>query len=162
MHGDVHSWKLSEFYSWDDFKQMPADIQVEYINRMSDKYSVGLSTLSLVLFGLNDDQAIRKYLRTHNLLDRVTVKSARGASKGRCELIEDLRKARADVPSTAELAKEAAQSTYKIGTEIQGSAALMKSMTVMMDGFDDTVLAFLRSQCEGKKVEVQIDVHIVE
>ena len=31
MNGECKTWKLTKFYTWKEFKEMPDDIQVEYL-----------------------------------------------------------------------------------------------------------------------------------
>ena len=50
MNGPVKSWKMTEFYTWDEFKSMPKDIQAEYLNYLIKQYGVGTRTISSVLF----------------------------------------------------------------------------------------------------------------
>ena len=50
QHGPVESWKMSEFYTWEQFRKMPKDIQVEYLNYIIDNYEIGLSAISEYLF----------------------------------------------------------------------------------------------------------------
>ena len=118
MNGDVMNYKLSEFYTWEQFLAMPSDIQVEYINRMSEYYGVGLSTLSMILFGKKGDQALKKHFEKANLLGQLRVTSHRGAQAGRVRLVEDMRRAeqnRIEIPSTKELAADAKKSVITIG-----------------------------------------------
>lgn len=51
QHGPVESWNLTKFYSWEEFKKMPVDLQAEYINRLIDTYHVGIRYISSHLFG---------------------------------------------------------------------------------------------------------------
>lgn len=60
-HGPVSSWKMSDFYTWDEFKKMPLDIQVEWLNHVLDKYNVSLSTISAEVFQLST-KALGTYL----------------------------------------------------------------------------------------------------
>lgn len=92
MNGSVTNYKLSEFYSWEQFLAMPSDIQVEYINRMSEHYNVGLSTLSMTLFGKKDDQTLRKHFEKAGLTKNLKVERHRGGHAGRVRLVDDMRR----------------------------------------------------------------------
>lgn len=119
MNGSVINYKLSEFYSWDEFLAMPSDIQVEYINRMSEHYSIGLSTLSMTLFGKKDDQTLRKHFIKTGLMDKLKVEKHRGGHAGRVRLVDDMRKATQEeitVPSTKSLAEDAKKSVVTVGS----------------------------------------------
>lgn len=53
LNGEMISYDFKKFYSWEEFKEMPSGIQVEYINSIINRYDVGLATISEHLFGLN-------------------------------------------------------------------------------------------------------------
>ena len=118
MNGDIMNYKLSEFYTWEQFLAMPSDIQVEYINRMSEYYNVGLSTLSMTLFGRKDDQILRKHFTKVGLMDKLKVERHHGGHAGRVRLVDDMQRAeqnRIEIPSTKELAADAKKSVVTIG-----------------------------------------------
>lgn len=127
MNGSVINYKLSEFYSWDEFLAMPSDIQVEYINRMSEHYNIGLSTLSVTLFGKKDDQTLRKHFMKAGLMEKLKVEKHRGGHAGRIRLVDDMRKAAKPetdpeapitgqpLPSLKALAEDAKKSVVTIG-----------------------------------------------
>lgn len=127
MNGSVTNYKLSEFYSWDEFLAMPGDIQIEYVTRMSEHYNVGLSTLSVTLFGRKDDQTLRKHFVKAGLMDKLKVTSHRGAQIGRVRLVDDMRRATKSetdpeapvaeptLPSLKALAEDAKKSVVTIG-----------------------------------------------
>lgn len=76
QHGPVESWNLNKFYSYQEFKFMPDDIQIEYINHLIEKYHVGLQAISLHVFGLSAT-ALSTYLSRKEALDKVTVRGNR-------------------------------------------------------------------------------------
>lgn len=53
LSGECMSYDLTKVYSWQDFKALPKHIQQEYIQRLVDKYGVGVRTISQTLFGLS-------------------------------------------------------------------------------------------------------------
>lgn len=50
MNSEVKSWNLNEFYTWNDFKQMPKDLQIEYLQNLTNKYKVGCGAIEKSLF----------------------------------------------------------------------------------------------------------------
>ena len=50
MNSEVKSWNLNEFYTWNDFKQMPKDLQIEYLQNLTNKYKVGSGAIEKSLF----------------------------------------------------------------------------------------------------------------
>lgn len=61
MNGECRSWNMEKFYSWDEFKKMPEDIQIRYVNYLLNKYNCAIKTLSEVVFGKSTG-TLRMYL----------------------------------------------------------------------------------------------------
>lgn len=76
QHGPVESWNLNKFYSYQEFKFMPDDIRIEYLNHLIEKYRVGLQAISLHVFGLSAT-ALSAYLSRKEILDKITVRGNR-------------------------------------------------------------------------------------
>ena len=76
QHGPVESWNLNKFYSYQEFKFMPDDIQIEYLNHLIEKYHVGLQSISLYVFGLSAT-ALSAYLSRKEIRDKITVRGNR-------------------------------------------------------------------------------------
>lgn len=70
MNSEPVKWCLRDFYTWNDFKKMPSDIQVEYLQSLTDKYKVTCTAISTALFQLTD-KALYDYLIRHNLYTKV-------------------------------------------------------------------------------------------
>lgn len=140
MNGSVINYKLSEFYSWDEFLAMPSDIQIEYINRMSEHYNIGLSTLSVTLFGKKDDQTLRKHFMKAGLMEKLKVEKHHGGRVGRIRLVDDMRKAAQPetdpeqpitgqpLPSLKSLAEDAKKSVVTIGERREEVAKVKNEM----------------------------------
>ena len=140
MNGSVTNYKLSEFYSWDEFLAMPSDIQVDYINRMSEYYNIGLSTLSVTLFGRKDDQTLRKHFMKAGLMGKLKVEKHHGGHAGRIRLVDDMRKASQPetgpetpitgqpLPSLKTLAEDAKKSVVTIGERREEVAKVKNEM----------------------------------
>ncbi len=54
MNGECRSWNLNGFYSWDEFKKMPDDIKITWLNRMLNKFGVRLCDISKIVFHKSD------------------------------------------------------------------------------------------------------------
>ena len=79
MSGPVQTWKMTEFYSWEEFKQMPKDIQAEYLNYVIFKYGVGIETISTVIFEKSRTTLV-KYISDNGLKSMITETGKKGAS----------------------------------------------------------------------------------
>lgn len=53
LNGEVITWDMKKFYSYDEFKKMPSDIRIRYINSMMTRYDIGISTISSHVFQLS-------------------------------------------------------------------------------------------------------------
>lgn len=51
MNGPVAEYNMKTFYSWQEFKAMPLDIQEEYITKLMNRYEIGCKTISINQFG---------------------------------------------------------------------------------------------------------------
>lgn len=70
MNSEVKSWNLNEFYTWDDFKQMPKDIQIEYLQGLTNKYKVGQSAIETSLFRIAKG-TLGHYLQNRLMTDKI-------------------------------------------------------------------------------------------
>lgn len=78
MNSEVKSWNLNEFYTWNDFKQMPKDIQVEYLQNLTNKYKVGQSAIETSLFQIAKG-TLGYHLQKHLMTDKIKWIAFRGA-----------------------------------------------------------------------------------
>lgn len=92
-HGPVESWKMSEFYTVKEFKKMPKDIQVEYLNYLMDKYGVGLQTISIHLFGMSKTWLTWYANRPYNNYLSKLHKCTKSHTDDRERFISDIQKA---------------------------------------------------------------------
>ena len=79
MNGECVSWKMTEFYSWEEFKQMPKDIQAEYLNYMIFKYGIGLATISAVVFKKSSN-TLKNYVEKNGFKDKINLAGKKGDS----------------------------------------------------------------------------------
>lgn len=93
MNGPVTTWNMNEWYTYDEFKAMPNDLKVEYINRIIANYNVGLRTISREVFG-KSDTALRTSLKKCGLLKDIKLAMKVGGGGARAlRAAEALRKA---------------------------------------------------------------------
>jgi hypothetical protein len=65
MSGEVKSYRLNEPMSWREFKEMPGDIQEQYIKLLRERYKVPYEELGK-MFGISRD-GVQKYLSRNGL-----------------------------------------------------------------------------------------------
>jgi len=92
LNGECKSWNLKAFYSWDEFKCMPDDIQLEYVNSLINRYDCGLTTISKVLFG-KAPSTLSFHMKSHGLLEFVNNKN-RVSTKGSERLEQAIKEAK--------------------------------------------------------------------
>jgi hypothetical protein len=97
LNGEVMSYNPNKFYSYAEFKQLPMEYQVKYVNSLMDKYQIGLSNISTILFGLSKS-GLYAWFSKHDQLQYInTVKPSQGMSKlfakNALKLKEDIEKA---------------------------------------------------------------------
>ena len=61
-HGECKVYDMNAFMTFDEFKEMPDDIQVEYVNKIQDQYHVGMAKISEIVFEQTDLSALRNWL----------------------------------------------------------------------------------------------------
>lgn len=84
MNGECITWKLAHFYTWEEFKEMPDDIKIEYINYLLDTYGVGLSTISREVFGCSQKN-LSQFLTRENLMAKIRPRKSGGVMKSNAE-----------------------------------------------------------------------------
>lgn len=86
LNGECKTWSMNKFYSWSEFKEMPDDIQLRYINFLIGKYDVGLGVIGSDIFKLGS-AVLHKYLKRKDLMQYVNkAPTGQAASKGRKKL----------------------------------------------------------------------------
>jgi hypothetical protein len=73
MNGECKTWNLNEFYTWAEFKEMPADIAAAYISTLNQKYHVSIRTISNELFHIADS-TFHMHIRKHGIFPLLNIK----------------------------------------------------------------------------------------
>lgn len=81
LNGEVMSYNPNKFYEWAEFKKLPMEYQVKYVNSLMDKYQIGLSNVSTTLFGLSKSGLYAWFSRNNQLPYINTAKASQGMSK---------------------------------------------------------------------------------
>lgn len=50
LNGEIKTWKEKEFYTWEEFKELPDDVALKWVNSMTSRYSVGMGIISRCVF----------------------------------------------------------------------------------------------------------------
>ena len=65
-NGEIVSYNLNKPMGWEQFKQLPKEVQQEYIKRLQDKYDAAISQISSTMFGLRNT-SLANYLRKNGI-----------------------------------------------------------------------------------------------
>jgi len=60
LNGEVKTYKKKDFYTWDEFKELPSDLQVAWVNSIINRYGAGMESICEVVFGCG-----KRTLRAH-------------------------------------------------------------------------------------------------
>lgn len=94
MNGEVKTLELNKFYTYEEFKHMTKNMQIEWLAHMCEKYKIGANIIAADIFGINYS-TMMNYFHVHDIA-RSDYNPNKYTSKGRLYLIEDLKKARSD------------------------------------------------------------------
>lgn len=73
LNGECKSWSLNDPMDYETFKSMPLDLQVQYVNGLKSRFSIGVGTIAEELFGISRT-ALIKYFKIHDIKADVTGK----------------------------------------------------------------------------------------
>ena len=76
-HGPCYKYEFNRFLTFSEFKNMPKDLQVKYVNKLEDKYDIGIKQISIILFGIGEE-GLRSHLRINNILKDCNPDKKRG------------------------------------------------------------------------------------
>ena len=66
MNGEVITFDPRKFYTWEEFKTFPDDLQLKYVNSIINRYGVGVITISEIVFQKSAN-ALSEHLRKKDL-----------------------------------------------------------------------------------------------
>lgn len=168
LNGPVHKYSLSEPMSWEYFKAMPRDLQAEYLSDLCERFGVGSSTISRLLFGLSHSGLSAhcissgiKYPTTRGRISRKTLEVFRAWVSGDLNITEpdDLL---TDTTEPVELV-ESVEPVSSVEPDIPTTRNTLTLATLHMAGTAEDVLATLRNflTCEGR-VELEVTINFKE
>lgn len=172
MNGECISYDMKKFYTYEEFKTFPDDIQLKYINGLINRYNVTVSAIAEEVFHITR-AGLYKYLRKKDL-NKYINKAPYGNSsivvEGRARLmiaIENANKSKEEVipePVTEEPA--APEPVIEVATPEPVVEELVEpkvfanfySMRIEMNDWDNDILDFLRKRFSGGNYRITITV----
>ncbi len=76
MNGEVKTWSMSKFYTWEEFKEMHDDIQEAYVTTLLSKYNISIRTIGHVLWK-KADATVFTYLKRKEWYSRLKKKGVK-------------------------------------------------------------------------------------
>lgn len=162
MNSEVTSWSMSAFYDYVTFKSMPPDIQVEYLQSLTDKWHIGCSAISEILFK-NQKNSLDGYLRYRGLDGKVTWHGETGmrARVYNAEFrkaVDEVFPSEKDKPIPDEKDYISPRDKAKIVPYDEAFSGKLVNTTISMDGFDQDTFGWLAQKYFGQNVIVTITV----
>lgn len=155
MNSEVTSWSMSAFYDYATFKSMPTDIQIEYLQSLTDRWHVGCSAVSEILFK-NPKGSLDGYLRYRGLDGKINWHGLTGV-KARVYNAE-FKKAIEEVFPVENVAIELNPIEKPIASSDEVFSGKLVNTTISMDGFDQDTFGWLAQKYFGQNVTVTITV----
>lgn len=87
MNGECKTWNMNDFYSWNEFKQMPKDIAAAYISTLNQKYHVSMSNISRILFNVGQS-TLSAYIHKSGIKDLMKIKQVLNRGEENKTLVE--------------------------------------------------------------------------
>lgn len=76
-HGPVIRYDPNRFLTWDEFYALSLDLQVDYLNKLQDKYDIGIYQINRILFQKQDKEFLRNHLRIKGIIGRCNLDKKR-------------------------------------------------------------------------------------
>ena len=155
MNGPVSTWDLKKFYNWDEFKKMPTDIQIQYVNRLTGNYDVSFSAICRHVFDVNV-KAFDAYVRKHGLKPYLN-KTTR-SPKNEQRLIGAIA-TEAFVDQILDKSEKPKEEASKVITE---QKTILSHASFEMNRFDRDFMDILEKRFGSQNIRVSITVEVIE
>lgn len=179
MSGECKTYDMRKFYIYEEFKQFPDDIQLQYLNSLINRYDVTIAAIADELFHITPT-GLYKYLRKHALLQYIN-KAPNGKSamalQGRAKLMSAIEKANNPVEEPIPEPEVEIPPVEVVESEPIVEAppiedpepvleepfepkvfANFRSMRIEMNDWDSDILDFLRTRFAGGDYHITITV----
>lgn len=159
LSGECNSWSMKEFYSYKEFKKMPDDLALQYVNSLINRFNIGIGIISEDVMGCTS-MALKNNLKSRGVLEYVNKAPSGGAaSKGRIALADAMSKAKREKEIKMEEKVEVVQTESEpIPIPEPRIFANCHSIQVEMDDWDTDILDFLRNRFAGDHIRITITI----
>lgn len=180
LNSECKSWGMKKFYSWEEFKQMPDDIRLQYVNSLINRYNIGLATIAEHVFHVSN-AALRKNLEKSNLLEFVN-KSSKGSAvtKGTNQLLvdmglvaeeaaDDISEPKVEMPAIEVVESEPIVEAPPVEVAEPEPVIVEKKtlsdirhVSIDLNDFDDDLWNFFKGCFKNQKVSIHMSIQVKE
>lgn len=131
MNGEVMSYNPNSWYTWEEFKKLPMEYQIKYVNSLLLRYDCGLKAIGEILFGITGPNLYNYFKRKgqQQYLNSTGTKGGHSHDAGRKKLEADVLDAKKssilaarDLKSTEEIQNGSKSSSFEITLVSGGSS----------------------------------------
>lgn len=122
MNGEVMTYNPNAWYTWEEFKKLPMEYQIKYVNSLLLRYDCGLRAIGEILFGITGPNLYNYFKRKgqQQYLNSTGTKGGHSHDAGRKRLEADVLEARS-LKSTEEIQNDSKSGSFEIALVGGGS-----------------------------------------
>lgn len=153
LNSTITSWNMNSFYDYATFKTMPQDLQIEYLQGLTDKYKISCSVISEVLFK-SSKGTLASYLEARDIFSKIhwntfTGMKARVYNAEFSKVVND-----SDVDNSEK--NDDISAPVSVASSDEPYSGQLKNTSISMDGFDLDTFTWLAQKYFGQNVTVTI------
>lgn len=167
LNGELMSYSMNDFYTWDEFRRMPEHIQVEYLQHIVDKYHLGFTSISKLMFSKSKN-TLHNYIIDHKLNKKGLIgvgKGHRDNDNDMLRLLSDMEAAvkQVDPEPIVDICEEEAPVMMESEEieEAKPEKPTLNRISFEMNGWDYMLLDMVSKSFGDKAVRVSITVEEV-
>ena len=176
MSGECKTYDMRKFYTYEEFKQFPDDIRLQYLNSLINRYDVTIAAIADELFHITPT-GLYKYLRKHELLQYIN-KAPNGKSamalQGRARLMSAIEKANnpieetipepeVEAPPIEVVEPEPIEVTEPESVIVEKKILSdIRHVSIDLNGFDDDLWNFFKGCFKNQEVSIHISIQVKE
>lgn len=166
MNGPVNTYNIAKPMSWDQFIEMPKDLQERHLQYIGQKFAVGACVISTIVFGCHYT-TLPAYCRRHRLnLDLPRTKPSQDVKKALADWVNGIE----DDPTEIDTSEEKTTEDFveeNLAKEIPSEEAAaeqdirfpLKMAALTMSGEPEELLQAMRLFLCGRAADVEITIN---
>lgn len=188
MSGECKTYDMRKFYSWEEFKQFPDDIQLRYLNSLITRYDVTISAIAEEVLHITpsgfyrylnkkDKSAENEFLK---YINKAPNGHSSAAIQGRARLMSEIEKANNPVEETIPEPEVEAPPVEVVESEPiveaphvevtepepviveKKSLSDIRHVAIDLNGFDDDLWNFFKGCFKNQKVSIHMSIQVKE